>query len=136
MTLDEPICLGGRSPEWEPKSSRFVDLVRDVGSMGAVSTRYDRSDRPYRVITVTSNKGGVGKTTIASNLAVYLRERRPDFPLLLVGFDDQATIDRMFEAGRAMGDKSISYAFRAGTLEGAIQKGRYGFHCVPSSRDV
>jgi cellulose biosynthesis protein BcsQ len=116
--------------------SRFVDLARDVASNEAVSDRYDRSDRPYRVITVTSNKGGVGKTTIASNLAVYLRQLRPDLPLLLVGFDDQATIDRMFAGGRAMGGKSVSYALQAGTFEGSIQRGRYGVHYVPSSRDV
>ena len=117
--------------------SRFADLVRDVrASREPVSLDWDRSDRPYRVITVTSNKGGVGKTTIASNLAVYLRELRPDLPLLLVGFDDQTTIDRMFGGGRALGGRSVSYALRAGTFEGSIEKGRYGVHYVPSSRDV
>jgi cellulose biosynthesis protein BcsQ len=116
--------------------SRFVDLARDVASNQAVSASYGRSDRPYRVVTITSNKGGVGKTTIASNLAVYLRELRRDLPVLLIGFDDQATIDRMFAGGRALGGKSVSYALQAGTFDGSIQRGRYGVHYVPSSRDV
>jgi cellulose biosynthesis protein BcsQ len=48
------------------------------------------------VITVSSNKGGVGKTTVASNLAIYTRALREDLPVLVVGLDDQGTLDRMF----------------------------------------
>ena len=117
--------------------SRFADLARNIVSNRApVSARWDRDDRPYRVVTVTSNKGGVGKTTIASNLAVYLRSVRPDLPVLLVGFDDQATLDRMFKGARAIGGRSVRYALEAGTFEGSIQQGRYGVHYVPSSREV
>jgi cellulose biosynthesis protein BcsQ len=41
------------------------------------------------VLAVVSNKGGVGKTTVATNLAVYLRAMREDLPILLIGLDDQ-----------------------------------------------
>ncbi|MEE9606828.1 MAG: P-loop NTPase, partial [Myxococcota bacterium] len=44
---------------------------------------WERDRRPFQVLTVTSNKGGVGKTTVASNLAVYLRALREELPVLV-----------------------------------------------------
>jgi cellulose biosynthesis protein BcsQ len=52
--------------------------------------------RRFRVVTVTSNKGGVGKTTLASNLAVYIRALREELAVSMLGFDDQTPLDRMF----------------------------------------
>jgi cellulose biosynthesis protein BcsQ len=95
-----------------------------------------RSERPFRVVTVTSNKGGVGKTTIATNLAVYLRALSEDLPILVVGLDDQPMIDRMFETAGEAGGPTIADALRRRSLDGAIRLGQYGVHYVPTSRDV
>jgi cellulose biosynthesis protein BcsQ len=49
------------------------------------------------VITVSSEKGGVGKTTLATNLAIYLAAMRENLPVTIFSFDNHFTIDRMFE---------------------------------------
>ena len=88
---------------------------------------------PLRVITVASNKGGVGKTTLATNLAVYLRALREDLPVLLLGLDDQDGIDRLLALDASVPERSILEALRDGELASAIRLGQYGVHYVPSS---
>lgn len=89
------------------------------------------------VVTVSSNKGGVGKTTLATNLAIYTRALREDLPVLIVGLDDQGTIDRMFGlCPPRPGDRNLKHAWAERSLEGAAQLGQYGVHFVPSPPDV
>ena len=88
--------------------------------------------RPFQVITVSSNKGGVGKTTLAANLAVYLRALREDLPILIFGLDDQSLLDRMFALTRVEPAETVASALRVGSLSTAIRAGQYGVHYVPS----
>jgi cellulose biosynthesis protein BcsQ len=91
------------------------------------------SSRPYRVLTVASNKGGVGKTTLASNLPVFLRALREDLPVLLIGLDDQSLIDRMFEFGDAPNGADVADGLLEGSFRGCMRLGQFGVHYVPSN---
>jgi cellulose biosynthesis protein BcsQ len=89
------------------------------------------------VIAVCSNKGGVGKTTVASNLAIYLRALYEDLPVLLVGLDDQSIIERMFRLRPlAPGEGNLKHAFAERSLDRVIQMGQYGVQFVPPPPDV
>jgi len=89
------------------------------------------------ILAVSSNKGGVGKTTVAANLAIFVRALREDLPVLLVGLDDQQVIDRMF-ALRPMlpGEGNLKHGWAERSLARVIQLGQYGVHFVPSPPDL
>ncbi len=117
-------------------SRTFDALKRAEAGRGRSLDGRSRDERPFRVVTVTSNKGGVGKTTIATNLAVYLRALSEEIPILLIGLDDQSMIDRMFDLGDARGGKTVADALRASSFDGAIRLGQYGVHYVPTSPEI
>jgi Flp pilus assembly CpaE family ATPase len=95
-----------------------------------------REAREFQVLAVTSNKGGVGKTTVATNLAVYFRALREDLPILVLGFDDQPMADRMFAFHSRLPEDNVASSMRSGTFAPAIRLGQYGVHYVPTSPDV
>lgn len=89
------------------------------------------------VLAVSSNKGGVGKTTVATNLAIYLRALLEDLPVLVVGLDDQDTIDRTFALRpRRPDDGNLKHGWAERSLTRLIQLGEYGVHFVPSPPDT
>ena len=94
-----------------------------------------------RVLAVASNKGGVGKTTLATNLAVYLRALHEDLPILIFSLDDQGIVERMFglpgrarDAG-AFEHANLKHGWAERSFERLIQLGQYGVHYVPSAPD-
>ena len=93
--------------------------------------------RRAAVLAVSCNKGGVGKTTLATNLAVYLRALREDLPVAVVSLDDQRTVDRMFALRPPQpGDGNLKHAWAERSLDRVLQLGQYGVHFVPSPPDV
>ena len=85
------------------------------------------------VITIASEKGGVGKTTIATNLAVYLKALHEDLPVTIASFDNHFSVDQMF----ALGPRPASGM--AELLQGAappdlVRLGQYGVQYVASAR--
>ncbi|MGI9591918.1 MAG: ParA family protein [Myxococcota bacterium] len=89
------------------------------------------------ILAVASNKGGVGKTTLATNLAIYLRALQEEQPVCVVGLDDQGILDRMFALRPALpGDGNLKHGWAERTLDRVIRLGQYGVHYVPPPPDV
>jgi cellulose biosynthesis protein BcsQ len=86
-----------------------------------------------RVVSVVNSKGGVGKTTLANNLAVYARTVASSLPVLVIGFDDSPGVDDMFALDSSRKEETTYTALRRGSFDTAIREGRYGVHYVPSS---
>lgn len=115
--------------------SRFFDRIQDATRERPRFEDARPSDRPFRVLTLANNKGGIGKTTLAANLAVHIRALREDLPILVIGLDDQNTLDRMFAMDPGPHPDVFS-GLRAGSFEGVIRPGQYGIHYVPSCDDI
>lgn len=89
-----------------------------------------------QVVSVVSNKGGVGKTTVATNLAIFIRAIAEDLPILLIGLDDQTIVDRMFALDPQLPAQTSVEALLSGDLDSAVRPGHYGVHYVPSPVDL
>ena len=115
--------------------SRIFDMLQQAERNRRVREPEARSPSA-RVISVVNNKGGIGKSMLATNLAVYLRALHEELPILVLSLDDQSPVDRMFGLGGPPAAESLTAALRRGALDRAIVLGQYGVHYVPVCRHV
>ncbi|MBW2268049.1 MAG: ParA family protein [Deltaproteobacteria bacterium] len=111
-------------------------LTQPKAGIDLPSLRSESGFEPLQVLSVVSNKGGVGKTTIATNLAIFIRALREDLPILLIGLDDQTLVDRMFALDSNPPKQTVVDALLSEELDPAIRLGQYGIHYVPSPGDL
>ncbi|SDL92785.1 Cellulose biosynthesis protein BcsQ [Geoalkalibacter ferrihydriticus] len=91
------------------------------------------SNAPF-VVTVASEKGGVGKTTVATNLAVYLKALREDLPVTIASFDNHFSIDAMFAIGEHRGTSVRDLFVQSRAPQATL--GEYGVQFFASERHL
>jgi len=87
---------------------------------------------PY-VITVSSEKGGVGKTTLATNLAIFLKALDENLPVSIFSFDNHFTVDKMFSIKGQQLTGSVADLLLETPGCDLLHTGQYGVNYIPSS---
>ena len=87
---------------------------------------------PY-VITISSEKGGVGKTTLATNLAIFLKALDENLPVSIFSFDNHFSIDKMFSIkGQPLRGTVADLLLETRGCD-LLHTGQYGVNYIPSS---
>ena len=90
---------------------------------------------PY-IVTISSEKGGVGKTTLATNLAIYLKALHEDLEVTLLSFDNHFSVDQMFRINRQPSRGDVRDLFTGTNPDELVQIGEYGVQFIPSSNQL
>lgn len=87
---------------------------------------------PY-VVTISSEKGGVGKTTLATNLAIFLKALSEELSVSLLSLDNHFTVDKMFAFPGQNPRGDVLDLFLETSGSAILQTGQYGVNYIPSS---
>jgi len=85
------------------------------------------------VVTIASEKGGVGKTTLATNLAIYLKALDENLPVTLLSFDNHFSVDRMFRIGKGSPKGDVYRLLQGENPLELLELGEFGVQFIPSS---
>ncbi|MBT0666565.1 ParA family protein [Geobacter pelophilus] len=88
------------------------------------------------VITICSEKGGVGKTTLATNLAIFLKALNEELHVSVFSFDNHFTVDRMFALPGHQTTNTVADLLRGVTGGDLLYTGQYGVSYIPSSNEL
>jgi len=91
--------------------------------------------KKHFVITFASEKGGVGKTTIATNLAIYLKALYEELPVTVASFDNHFTLDHMLSFGPSP-SHDITDLLANNLASELTVLGQYGVQYIPSTKKL
>ena len=83
------------------------------------------------IVVVAGASEKVGKSTIANNLAVYLKALKEDLPVTIFSLGKENDLDRMFSLGNQQAG-SLADLYAAGSLEGVSAVGQFGVDYLSS----
>lgn len=103
------------APEPEKRDFRQVPEERTIWETHAPANPIQPLPTSIPIITVANMKGGVGKTTIAANLAVALRDTMPNpGKVLVIDFDYQGSLSQCMRGEMGLTDPDITADYLLG----------------------